>query len=383
MNALNSNRLDQALLRYWMPALIAGILALIAFVFIGQTPIPRALGMAASITGMALMLRRFDPLLAILGSLSLAFSPAFWLQTGAGETTTAALLGIGLLIGVGLIILLIWFAHVPPSLITLLIIFAAVIVSLLIGAPRSLRVTTLISTWLLYILSDTILTANPRPESGVVQQPDRQHLLSMLVLLTVGVVNDPLFILLAPATILGIGLSGLKPPSWYWVALLAVIIIGVRGTIIQYVDTDWWLFPAQSAEALGLRVPYIISGGWREASRWLYLINLIGSQFSGIGLALAVLGLSRLSRWYPPLGVVSMVAFASYALFGLVYYGNNSTILLLPMLIILIIWMTYAIYSLGQWLQKSLSSVPKIQWISSLLYMILPLVLLGRVAGVI
>lgn len=383
MNALNSNRLDQALLRYWMPALIAGILALIAFVFIGQTPIPRALGMAASITGMALMLRRFDPLLAILGSLSLAFSPAFWLQTGAGETTTAALLGIGLLIGVGLIILLIWFAHVPPSLITLLIIFAAVIVSLLIGAPRSLRVTTLISTWLLYVLSDTVLTANPRPESGVVQQPDRQHLLSMLVLLTVGVVNDPLFILLAPATILGIGLSGLKPPSWYWVALLAVIIIGVRGTIIQYVDTDWWLFPAQSAEALGLRVPHIISGGWREASRWLYLINLIGSQFSGIGLALAVLGLSRLSRWYPPLGVVSMVAFASYALFGLVYYGNNSTILLLPMLIILIIWMTYAIYSLGQWLQKSLSSVPKIQWISSLLYMILPLVLLGRAAGVI
>ena len=82
-------------------------------------------------------------------------------------------------------------------------------------------------------------------------------------------------------------------------------------------------------------------------------MGLIIGQFTAVGLALGVLGLARLARWYPPVGVVTMIAFATYAAFGLIYFGADSPVLLLPLLMIQLLWMTYAVYTFGQWLQKS------------------------------
>jgi hypothetical protein len=88
-----------------------------------------------------------------------------------------------------------------------------------------------------------------------------------------------------------------------------------------------------------------------------------------------------MARWYPPLGTTTLVAYGSYALFGLVYFGKDSTVLLLPMIVIHVIWMTYGIYTLGQWLQKSLANRSEASWLAAGAFTLLPLALLGRITG--
>src|SRR5690606_34635526 len=102
------------------------------------------------------------------------------------------------------------------------------------------------------------------------------------------------------------------------------IAFGVYGVVNEYISSTFWLYPAAQAEAINLRVPYMMADGWRNAARWLRLVELVVGQFTAVGVVLGVLGLSRLARWYPPLGTITMVAYATYALFGLVYFGNNS-----------------------------------------------------------
>ncbi|HRF94613.1 MAG TPA: hypothetical protein PLZ51_05460, partial [Aggregatilineales bacterium] len=76
------------------------------------------------------------------------------------------------------------------------------------------------------------------------------------------------------------------------------------------------------------------------------------SQFTIIGATLSIFGLARMARWYPVLGVVLMVAYATHALFGLVYFGADRAVLIMPLFIIQMIWLAYAMYSLGEWLNK-------------------------------
>jgi hypothetical protein len=161
-----------------------------------------------------------------------------------------------------------------------------------------------------------------------------------------------------------------------------VIIFGLRGMVQVYLDSGWWLFPASQAETLNIHVPYVLSDGWREASRWVYLVNLVITQFTPFGILLGVVGLARLSRWYPPLGTVTMTAYAAYAIFGLVYFGWDSTVLLLPLLMIQMIWMTYAVYSFGQWLQKTSKTEGIVQWLAPAAFTLLPIGMLFRIAGI-
>ncbi|HVU12103.1 MAG TPA: hypothetical protein VHD90_12535, partial [Phototrophicaceae bacterium] len=98
------------------------------------------------------------------------------------------------------------------------------------------------------------------------------------------------------------------------------------------------------------------------------------------GLALGVLGLARLSRWHPPVGVVTMIAFGMYAAFGLIYYGADSPVLLLPLLMIQLLWMTYAMYTFGQWLQRS---VKPARVIATAAFTLLPLFMLLHIVGMV
>jgi hypothetical protein len=77
-----------------------------------------------------------------------------------------------------------------------------------------------------------------------------------------------------------------------------------------------------------------------------------------------------------------MVAYATYALFGLVYFGRDSAVLLLPLLMIQILWMTYAVYALGQWLQQTLHPAnPVARWLAPAVFVLLPIALLIRIIG--
>lgn len=369
--------------RYWLPGLGAGGIAWLAFMLIGHTPVIRASGLALVIIGMAFLLRPMGAALAIIGALALAFSPSFWIQTGGAESLNGWAVAAGLAGAVGLAIAVFWLSKRPMIGASVGLLLFAGLFLLVIGQPRSLRLTTLTTAWTLALLFDGLLLSNPRPDSPPTGQLGPQHTYGLLLLLAIGVFNDPLFVLLAPAIVLALFLSNKALPVWYWALLVVIIGVGIRGMILLYANTDWWGYDAELAEMQGLQVPYLIAGGWREPSRWLKLMDIVIGQFSVVGLALGVLGLARLARWYPPIGVVTMIAYGTFALFGLVYFGGDSSVLLLPLLMIQVLWMTYAVYTFSQWLQKSLHSDGMIRWAAPAAFTLLPLAMLLKIVGAI
>lgn len=351
--------------RYWLPPLIAGGLAWIAFLVSGETPILRASALALVIVGMGFILRRLGAVLAIAGALALAATPSFWVQTGGAESlNTLAVLtaGVGSLLaaGLGVLILPRLAGHTRIENRTLLIgagvalaVFGMIFL-LVVGQPRSLRLTTLATVWALFLLIDGLFVSNPRPDSPPTGQLDLHHTYGLLIVMGIGIFNDPLFVLLGPAVLLGLFLTNHRLHPLYWIGLVSLLIYGLAALVATYGATDWWMTPAALVEMQGLQVPYLIGDAWREPSRWIKLIDLVVNQFTPVGLVLGVLGLARLARWYPPVGVVTMIAYGTFVAFGLLYFGADSSTVLLPLLMIQLIWMTYAVYAFAQWTHKML-----------------------------
>jgi hypothetical protein len=369
---------QRRLIIYWLPVLSSAGITWLAFVVLGHTPPIRALALALVIAGVTLTLRRFSAPIAVTGGLALAFSPAFWSQAGGRESLPIVTLAA---VAAGIVALgLIWLTKKPSVGLGIGLVLFVMLFWNLASTERSLRLTTLLSAWLLPLLVAALLRTNPRPEEAQPSSLSAAHSLGILLLLALGVMNDPLFGLLAPAVVLGLALSRTRLPWWYWGLLAVIVIYGARGVAVLYLDSGWWLYPAANAQ--NVHVPFVIADGWREAWRWLYLFNLLINQFTIFGVVLGVLGLARMARWYPALGIVTMVAYAAYALFALVYFGRDSSVLLLPLFIIQTIWITYAVYSFGQWLQKSFTSSPLVlRWLAPGLFLLLPAVMLLRIAG--
>jgi hypothetical protein len=365
-----------------MPVLVAAGLAAAAFMTLGNTPPVRALGLAGAIAGITLAVRRLGGLLAVVGGLALAFSPAFWSQTGGSVSstleTTTALLAIAV-IGTLLVVL---FSRRPAVAAGFGVALFVILFWILTSTSQSLRLTTLLTAWTLYLLVDALRTSNPRPDGPPPQPLRLRHTAGVLLLLALGILNDPLVLLLLPAVALAWLLSRTPVSRWYWLLLALVAVVGVYNLAGIYLNSGWWLYPAAQAETAGIRVPYMMADGWRAGVRWLYLLRMVTEQFTVVGVLLGVLGITRLARWYPPLGVVTMAAYAGYTLFGLMYFGKNSPVLLLPLLMMQIIWMTYAVYTLGEWLKKSLHRESGlVRWVAPAAFTLLPLVLLLRILG--
>lgn len=372
---------QQQIALYWLPGLAAGGIAWLAFLTLGQTSLIRASGLALVIVGMAMILRRNGAVLAVIGGLALAFSPAFWSQTGGADSLSLPMtLAVLVMAGVVALALMRFSDRLSLGLLAGFVIFAVLFWSQL-AATGSLRLTTLTTAWLLFLLVDGLYLTNPRPDEAPAPLK-LYHTVGILVLFAVGVVNDPLFVLLTPAAVLGLALARHPLPRLYWVLLAGFIAFGVYGVVNEYISSTFWLYPSAQAEAINLRVPYMMADGWRNAARWLRLVELVVGQFTAVGVVLGVLGLSRLARWYPPLGTITMVAYATYALFGLVYFGNNSPVLLLPLLMIQVLWMTYAVYTLRAWLERSVSPARRaVGWFAPAAYVLLPLVMLFRITS--
>lgn len=360
----------------WLPAQAAGFVAWLAFLTAGDTPLIRATGLALVIVGLVLTLRPWGSLLSFVGGLALAFCPAFWAQTGGAASSSPATIVLGLVAAMITVAVTIRISQRPYLALGLGLLFFAIIFWSQIGTPRSLRLTGLLTVWLLFLLVDALRASNPRPDENPPTPVDVQHYLGLLIILFAGVLNDPLFVLLLPAVAVGLWLSETPLPRWYWLALLIVSAIGLRGIAVAYIDADWWRFSSFEAQQSSLQVPYLIADGWRIGTRWVDLIELIVRQFTWAGAALSVLGLARMARWYPVLGVVTMAAHGFFAIFGLMYFGADREILLLPLYIVHIIWLTYAVHALGHWLAKSLQSSPmSARWLATAAYSILPLYL--------
>jgi hypothetical protein len=365
----------RSLIRYWLPPVLATGTAWVAFILAGNTPLIRASGLALVILGTALTLRNLGAIESFAGGLALAFSPAFWSQTGGVHvvlpaTIVLAIASAGIISG--LVITTTRRAYIALGV--GMVIFALIFWSQ-IGTPRSLRLTGLLTAWLLFILVHVLRTRLPRADEAPTQTVGMQEYIGLLVILTLGVLNDPLFVLLLPATAIGLWLSHSPLPRWYWVVMAVVFTGGIAGIAGTYIDSDWWQATALDLHEADIHIRYIVADGWREGVRWVNLIELLVMQFTFAGAILAILGLTRMARWYPVLGIVLMLAFALYGLFGLVYFGRDRDILLTPLYIIQVIWITYAIHTMADWAVKS--GYSSLRTPLALAYLLLPLYLLA------
>jgi len=346
-------------IRFWLPAILCGFIVWLMFLLVGNTPFTRATGLAVAIVGMTLSLRRMGSLLAIIGGLTLATSPIFWSQTGGAEGDPATIV-IALIIA-GVTAIIGTFALKRPTIaLGLGIVAFAILFSSQLGTPRSIRLTGFVVTWLMFLLFDMLLLTNPHPDQDSAPPPilltriktliddasqypaQLYHTLGILLLFAIGILNDPLLVLLAPAIILALQLTRTQLPIWYWLAIGFVIALGIRGIFVDY---------------LAVQAHFFIVDQWRYAERWISMVELIISQFGIIGIILSVLGLARLARWHPPLGGVTMLAYGAYIFLGLIYIAPTRELLLLPLYIIQVLWMTYAIFTLGEWAKKTFKQV--------------------------
>ena len=370
------NEKQWLLLKFWLPALVNGGLVWLLLLIAGNTPLVRASGLALVIIGVTMAFRRMGAALSMVGGLTLALSPAFWSQTGGGMGDPATIV-LALAAATLTVLIIVALSQRPYLALGAGIVIFALLFWSQIGTARSLRLTGFIVAWLMFLLIDMLLLTNPRPDDAPLllrsgsKKPDGSqaarsyHTLGILLLLAVGILNDPLLTLLVPAVALALFLSNTDLPVWYWLALLAVLAIGARGITIQYLQEQSHL---------------IMLDEWRHAERWIDMVQLMTEQFSVAGIVLAVLGLARLSRWYPPLGTVTLTAFAAYGFFGLVYTGSNRDVLLLPFFVIHVLWMTYAVFALGEWLGKTLPAPTHTgHRITIALYALLPIWMLTHI----
>lgn len=367
-----------AFLAYIAPSLLTGAIAWLAFVTIGGTPLLRATGLSAAIVGVSLSLRRMGALMSAVGGLALAFSPAFWAQTGGGGSSPATIviaLGAAAVLAVLLVILV---QRPYIALAAALVIFVIVFISQ-VGEARSLRLTVLASAWLIYLLVQAVVNANPRPD----EPPRGGYRLAaalragILLTLAAATINDPLFVLFVPAVALGLIQSRARIPLWYWAILIGVSAVGLYGVNAAYISPRWWHVPVETAMAARGNVPYLVADGWRDGGRWIMTFGLLASQFTLAGLALAVIGLARLSRWYPPVGTVMMVGCIAFFAFGLAYFGRDRTTLLLPLMMMQVYLICYAVHAAGQWVVKAFHTpeVLTVRWIAPTLLASLPALL--------
>lgn len=377
-------RIDREQVKTLLPAIVAGIIAWVAFIAIGNTPVTRATGMALAVVGMGMALRPMGGALAVIGALALAFSPSFWVQTGGAQSLVPLEVVVTLVAAVAVGVILLVLRRRPAIALVIAAGAFAIIYLTAVGSPRSLRVTTVLAVWLIYLLTEGSLASNKRADETQPARLDFQHTYGLLLLLAVGVANDPLFILFAPAVALSLFLSQLRLPIWFWGVLAVITAIGVRGIALAYISPEWWTFPHEQSPGIITHVPFLISEAWREPHRWIRMIEMIVGQFTVVGLILGVLGLARLSRWHPPVGVVTMVAYGAYLIFGLLYFGEDAPVLLLPLLMIQVYWMTYAAYTFAAWLRNALRTPvrPALVWTAAA-FALLPLFMLLRIVGIV
>lgn len=357
------------LIKFWLPPLTTGLLTLLVLL-LAQTPPIRAAGLAFVIVGLTASLRRMGSLIAVTGGLMLTFSPAFWSQSGGTEGSDLTIV-VGLIAAaLSLLILLLLSRQFYVSLAIGLIIFVVIFFSQ-VATPRSLRLTALVIGWLMYLLNDMLLLTNPRPDEAPLLLLDRNrdgkradgstsaklhHTWGILLLFAVGCLNDPIMVLLAPALLLAIYLTQTRLPILYWILFGITIGLGLYGFRDVYLtDLHWYLRLTE----------------WRDAARWIDVLAIMANQFTVLGLFLGALGLARLTRWYPPIGTVTLVGYAAFWLFGVVYVGPDRSLLLLPLFAIHVFWMTYAVLAISTWAQRA-TSQPWARFVVLLAYALLP-----------
>ncbi len=270
-----------------------------------------AIPAALAVLVCAEVIRRLETgrLLAVLSALMLAFSPTFWSQAIGAEVYTLNAL------------------------------FVIIILGSLINA---------------------LYRTDPRFGG---QETMRVHSIWALALaFGLGLTNHLTLVLLLPAALLAMWICHPRLTHREWG--IAAGMFGLGLLVYLYIPLRWPALHAGAGMPLDDFIAWVTGrrfGGalmWEYFSvpeRWMTIFRLALDQFGVIGLALGLLGLARLARWFPGVGTVSLVAYGAYFAYALVYIIPDIGVFLIPMHIIQVIWIAYAVHAISEWAPKFIS----------------------------
>lgn len=381
LTSLSKPQLSEQM-RYWIPPLLSGMIALLLFTLLGHAPLLRAGAMSIAVIGVTASLRALGQLVCIVGGLTFALSPASWAQASGNLSIDSLSVGYVLVFAFGVAIIIFLFISNRALYYAAIIgvTLTVVLVVILNESVRSTRISNLLGAWLIYMLMIALRKTNPRPEDPPAKEISQRHQYAVLVLYLLGVFNDPLFSLYAPALLIGLWLSRIHLPFWQWVVYGVMTFYGGVLFYRVYISNEWSFHLAQLLLDGSIAPPYLILSGWRNTDRWIMLMREVANQYTVVGAIISLFGIARFSRWHPPLSTMLLFGYGSFFVFGLMYFGPNETTYMIPLLGIQIIWLTYGVHSIGQWIlrytQQTNSTIPRFL---TALFLILPIVQLGRI----
>ncbi|MCZ7544398.1 MAG: DUF2723 domain-containing protein [Anaerolineae bacterium] len=268
-----------------------------------SSAIPAALACA----GLTLVLGRLvGPLLAALAGLALAFSATFWSQAVEAEVYALNALFVVIVLGV---------------------------------------------------LMDALYVTAPRfGGKGAMRV---RHVWALSLAFGLGLTNHLTLVLLVPAALATLGICRPRLTARQWGA--AAALFGAGLLVYLYLPLRWPALHDGATLPLGDFIAWVTGqrfGGavmleyWSQPDRWLTIGRLVVDQFGMIGLILGVIGLARLARWFPEMGVVTLLAYGAYFAYALVYIVPDIAVFLIPMHVIHAMWMAYAVHAAGEWASK-------------------------------
>lgn len=188
---------------------------------------------------------------------------------------------------------------------------------------------------------------------------DKRWLCALAAVYGLSFTNHLTMALMAPAIALGV-LSArprLQRRDWLLVALCFLAPLALD----LYIPLRWPALHNGEWMSLGDFIAYITGqrfggamqlGLWREATRWRIVGGLMLDAFGPGGAALAALGLAWLVARKWRMALVTLVAWASYFAYGLVYNVPDVSVFIIPAHIIMAMWIGVAAAGLASGLTR-------------------------------
>jgi len=165
-----------------------------------------------------------------------------------------------------------------------------------------------------------------------------------------------------------------------WIAALGLFLLGLA--VIVYIPLRWpalhdgrWMSGGEFlAYVTGRQFGGALQVGLlRDPTRYAILARVLLEPFGWAGIGLAVVGLAWLVVRRPALALVTLLAFLTYCLYGLVYLVPDISVFLLPTHLLLALWMGLGGGALVRWAGRRRGEI------SALLLALLALLPLSRI----
>jgi hypothetical protein len=217
------------------------------------------------------------------------------------------------------------------------------------------EVYTLNAAFVTGILALFVYALTAKTASG--QRVGRRWLYTLAVVYGLALTHHLTSVLLVPMILLGLWFvrPQARPREWAAAATLGVAMFAVE----LYLPLRWPALHGGAALPLADWLAWITGqrfGGavqfdlWRDVTRWRIVGGLMWNAFGPAGATLAAAGLAWLAVKHRPLAAITIIAWAAYCAYGLIYKVADVSVFVLPAHIIMAFWIGAALAAAMGWI---------------------------------